>query len=292
MTMKTIYALPVLILFLSFTSCTERIDVEVDSSFTRLVVEGYITTDTMAQMVRLSTTSDYFLNQKTPAVSGAMVEVFDGHNIWIFTESPAGSGYYYSDPGFYGLPGRTYDLEIRDVDIDRDGRMEVYSANSELNPTNPLDSIRLEYFNSMFPGYQVRIYAWDSPNVDFYAFKVLKNNRLLTDTLSEMIVQNDEFFNGNYTHGIVSYFLSDDKPDEQVNLGDTITFELNGITGDYYYYILEALSQIYPQMPLFSGPPANIRSNISGDAIGYFTAYSIQRSSTVATEEVIKGVKK
>ena len=165
----------------------------------------------------------------------------------------------------------------------------MYTASSRLNPVNPLDSISLNYFDSFFTGYEVRIYAWDSPRKDFYAFKVLKNGILLTDTLTELIVQNDVFFNGNYTYGIPSQFLNDDKPDEQVHEGDTITFELDGITEEYYHYIIEAQSQVFPQIPLFSGPPANISSNISDGAIGFFAAYSIARSSVIATGSVIRG---
>ncbi len=276
-------------LVLAFSSCTERIDVQVDSSFTRLVVEGAVTTDTMPHVIRLSTTSDYFHNQIAPSVSGAVIEVSDGEELFLFTESETRPGYYYSDSDFHGVPGKTYILEIREVDIDSDGIKEIYTASSRLNPANPVDSVKLEYFDSFFSGYEVNIYAWDSPKVDFYAFKVLKNKKLLTDTLSELLVQNDEFFNGNYTNGITSQFLNDDKPDEKVFVGDTITFELNGITEEYYHYVIEAQSQIYPQTPLFSGPPANISSNISGEAIGFFTAYSVQRCSTIATEDVVGG---
>ena len=288
--MKTIFRAAVIILLvLSVSTCTERIEVDVDSTYTRLVVEASVTTDTIAHVVRLSTTSDYFHNKPAPQVSGAIVEISDGQNLFILNESDKQPGYYYSDPDFHGIPGKTYTLELRNVDIDQDGTTEQYNAVSKLNYVNPVDSIQIEYFNSFFTGYQVRVYAWDSPQEDFYAFKVYKNSILLTDTLSELIVQDDVFFNGNYTYGIPSQFLSDEKPGERVRLGDTITFELNGITEDYYHYIIEAQSQIFPQMPLFSGPPANIRSNISSGAIGFFATYSIARSTTIATEDVIGG---
>jgi hypothetical protein len=278
------------LLFMMFTfffSCTETIEVEVDSSFTRLVVEASVTTDTMVHAVRLSTTSDYFNNKPAPAVTGAVVSISDGQSTWIFVESSTEAGHYYSAPDFYAVPGNTYSLEISNVDIDMDGISEQYSANSKLNSVNPVDSISIEYINSFFSGYQVRIYALDSPKADFYSFKVLKNGFLLTDTLTEMIVQNDEFFNGGYTYGIPSQFLNDDKPDEHVYLGDTITFELNGITEEYYNYVIEAQSQIFPQTPLFSGPPANVSSNISNNAIGFFVAYSVARSSVIASEDVL-----
>lgn len=276
-------------LSLSLWNCTERIELELDSTFVRLVVEGYVTTDTMAHWVKLSKTRDYFYNQAAPSVSGADVHIDDGHTVHVLRESDTLPGWYSTSHDYFGIPGRTYTLNISNVDVNEDGKPEEYSAASMMNPVNPIDSIKLEYFDTFFTGYQVKVWAWDSPDPDWYAFKVWKNGILLTDTLTEMIVQDDQFFNGNYTHGIPSQFLSDDKPEEVVVVGDTITFEINGITEDYYNYINEAQSQVFPQTPLFSGPPANIRSNIDNDAIGFFAAYSVEYSSTIATADIVNG---
>ena len=282
--MKLIFKISLLATLAVLTwNCTERISVKVDSTYTRLVVEGYVTTDTTTHWVRLSTTSDYFHNQTSPAVSGAEVVITDDEQSFLLEESEEQPGLYLTAPDFHGIPGKTYSLNVSNVDINNDGVMDAFTAQSVMNPVNPIDSIQLEYLDSFVKGYQVRVYAWDSPEKDFYSFKVLKNGVLLTDTLYEMLVQDDEFFNGNYTNGIPSQFLQDEKPDEKVEPGDTVTFEINGITEEYYHYVIEAQSQIFPQTPLFSGPPANIRTNITNDAIGFFTAYSVSRSSTIAS---------
>lgn len=286
---KTILSITSL-LVISLWNCTERIDIEVDSSYTRLVVEGYVTTDTAAHWVRLSTTSDYFYNQPAPSVSGAMVSIDDGEQVHILTESDIIPGMYYTSSNFYGIPGKTYTLNIRNVDINGDGVSEEYAASSALNPVNQLDSISLKYFSAFgYSGYEVQLYAWDPPSRDWYSFKLRKNGVLMTDTLYELVVQSDELFNGNYTHGITAQFLSNDKPEEVVEVGDTITFEINGITEEYYNFVIEAQSQIYPQTPLFSGPPANIRTNLNNGAIGFFTAYSVNYASTIATADVVDG---
>ncbi len=272
-------------------NCTERIEINLDSTYSRLVVEGQVTSDTTAHWVRLSETSDYFYNQVAPAVTGAQVSLDDGVSVHMLTESATLPGRYHTSPDYHGIPGRTYTLRIGNVDIDKDGEPEDYSAASMMNPVNPIDSIKIEWFDTFFSGYQVRIWAWDSPQPDWYAFKVRKNGILLTDTLYEVIVQSDEFFNGNYTYGIPSQFLSTDKPDEVVEVGDTITFEINGITEEYYKYVIEAQSQVFTQTPLFSGPPANIRTNFNNGAIGFFEAYSVNYSSTIATADIVNGGK-
>ncbi len=132
-----------------------------------------------------------------------------------------------------------------------------------------------------FSIYQVLLYALDSPVKNFYAFKVYRNGYLITDSLHEMMVQDDVFFNGNYTFGIPVQFLNQSEKDEIILPSDTVTLEINGITDKYYNFILEAQSEIFYQTPLFSGPPANISSNISNGALGFFTAYSVTRSSVV-----------
>lgn len=262
--------------------CTERIEIEVDSTYTRLVVEGYISTDTMQHSVRLTTSSDYFCNQPAPVVTGAIVSLSDGDSTIFLSEDMEHPGKYMTTSDYHGVPGKTYTLMISHVDVDKNGIFEEYAASSGLRPINSVDSIQLEQLQSSYYNiYQILVYAWDPPVKDFYAFKVLKNGVLLTDSLHELIVQDDVFFNGNYTYGIPSQFLDQNEEDEIILPGDTITFEINGITEEYYRFVIEAQSETFYQTPMFSGPPANISSNISNGAIGFFTAYSVDRCSVV-----------
>jgi hypothetical protein len=262
--------------------CTERIEIAVDSSFTRLVVEGYINTDTMQHSVRLSKSGDYFNNKPALSVSGAIVSISDGDSMVLLSESQRYPGTYLTDPGIYGVPGKTYTLMISQVDVDENGVFEEYYASSELEPVNSIDSIQLEQVEgNHYNIYQILMFAWDPPVKNFYAFKVLKNGVLITDSLDEIIVQDDVYFNGNFTYGIPSQFLDQNEEDEIIMPGDTITFEINGITEEYYKFVMEAQSEIFYQTPLFSGPPANISSNITNDAVGFFTAYSVERCSVV-----------
>ena len=69
-------------------SCTERIDIELESTFTRLVVYGEITTDTAIHAVRLTKTTDYYYNQPAPEVSDALVSISDGSSIYLLKENP------------------------------------------------------------------------------------------------------------------------------------------------------------------------------------------------------------
>jgi len=64
-------------------NCTERIEIDLDSTYTRLVVEGNVTSDTTVHWIRLSETGDYFYNQVAPAVAGASVSIDDGVTVHV-----------------------------------------------------------------------------------------------------------------------------------------------------------------------------------------------------------------
>lgn len=281
---KQFYIFFVGILSIFISSCTERIEIELDSTYTRLVVYGEITTEAKAHQVRLSKSADYFSNQPAPPVENASVRInYDDQSLVLQENEP---GIYETPSDFFGIPGKTYSLVINNVDIDEDGETEEYAAESFLPSVGKLDSITLKYTeNSFFSGWEVQVWAWDPADVkNFYAFKSIKNGVLQSDTLTEIIVQSDDFFDGNYTFGITSQFLDDSKENEKALPGDTITFQLDGITEDYFVFILEAQAEAFGSNPLFSGPPANVVSNISNGAIGYFTAYSLDRATKIVPE--------
>jgi len=279
------YGLIFLLISLGLGSCSEIIDMELDSTYRRLVVYGEITTDSVFHQVELSTSSDYFHNKPSPKVSGALVELVFNERLITLEENDTLPGLYLTPDAFRGVPGISYKLKISQVDVDEDGVDEVYHAESTMPGGLLLDSINLTYFKSPFAsGYQVLMYALDPPGREWYNFKIWKNSDLLTDTLIKYSVQTDDFFNGIYIFGLPVGFLSDEDPREALLEGDTVTFELNSIDQNYYNFVVDAQLEIFGNNPLFSGPPANVRSNIEEGGKGIFTAYSIQRISRMTPE--------
>ncbi len=279
--MKSLKILSVFAAFiLILNACTERIDIKLDDTYTRLVVEGAISTDTTRHIVKLTKTSSYFANEEPPAVSGAIVKISDGTQEWTLTENPQKPGVYETSPLVYGVPGKTYTLTIRNVDIDNNGQTEEYTASSLLQPINSIDSIRTEY-RTDYDAWEIKLYTYDSPMEDHYLFNLYKNNILQTDTITEPLIVNDKLFNGNYTNGIGVAWLRDEKTGEKGNVGDHVLLEIWGITKDYYNFISDIGQETSGSNPMFSGPPANIRGNVNNGAFGFFAAYSISRASGV-----------
>lgn len=269
------------LVILILTNCTEKIDIELDDTYTRLVVDGVITSDTMAHRVRLTKTTSYYYNQPSPAVSGAVVTISDGINPkLILHETEQGSGIYETEPDVFGIHGRTYTLNI---ELDNEvGEHTHYTAECKMNPVAPLDSIKLEYREFHFGNFwEIKCYAWDPVTTDFYMFNVYKNGILITDTIDEVMAVDDRLFNGKFTNGIGAAWLDEEKEDEKVYPGDTIVLQMCSITEEYVNFIWEIQEETGYSMPLFSGPPANISSNINNGALGFFVAYSVSYAGTV-----------
>lgn len=275
--MKKLLILTALIVIIA-TSCTERIDIELDETYTRLVVYGTITTDTTTQYITLSKTTSYYYNELPPPVTGATVSITDdlGSNE-ILTETDPGK--YATSPLFAAVQGRTYTLDI-ELGEEING-YKSYTAASIVNPINTVDSIGLVFQPNWGENgfYEVTCYYKEPPTRDFYMFNILINGRMVTDTISNKIVINDDFFNGNNTNGIGVGYLDQSNPDETLNPGDVVTFQGCSITEEYYTFITTLQSETGFQTPLFSGPPSNVKSNVSNGAVGFFTAYSVSYAS-------------
>jgi len=260
-------------------SCTERIEIELDESYTRLVVDGSISTDTMQHTVVLTTTSSYYYNQPAPAITGAMVTISDGTLLYDLTEEKP--GVYRTAPSVYGIPGKTYSLNIKLASAI--GGYDSYTATSILNPITSLDSISLLFHPewSLNGIWEVKCFVQEPPTIDFYRFLLYKNQVLLTDTLNEWLITDDLFLNGNYTNGLPIAYIDQSNPEQGLLPGDTVMTEVNNIGTEYYSFLVEAQTELFGSNPLFSGPPANIKGNISNGAVGFFSAYSSTRSYAI-----------
>ena len=145
-----------------------------------------------------------------------------------------------------------------------------------------VDSIRV-IWRGDYERWIVKLYALEPPGPDFYTFNVLRNGVLITDSLTRVQATDDRLVDGIYLNGIYTQFFYED----EMEIGDTITLITSSVTEDYYRYITDAKAELYPKVPIFSGPPANVRSNISNDAVGYFAAFESDTTTTIINESGI-----
>ncbi len=275
----------VLVFFFSLLltqACTERIEIELDESQTRLVVDGHIGTDTTTYIIRLTSSSGYFSNQLPPPVSGARLYLDDGVNLTQLGELPDHKGHYVTPSDYHGIPGRTYTLEINlDEPV---GERDYYVAQTHMPKTEfVLDSIQLE-LQERFDFWILNLYAYDPPTTDFYKFDVKRNGIALTDTAYRSTTIDDRLINGNRVEGLGVVFLYKD----EVMPGDTLHFIMSSIPKGYFDFFNELRSESGFSNPLFSGPPANISSNLEEGGLGYFAAFKSKQLTYIVPDSLFR----
>jgi hypothetical protein len=266
------------------SGCTEYISLNLGSSKPVLVVDGVLTTDSVNNYVRLSLSSGFFENNQTPRVSNALVKVTDGDGTIFLKESPSVRGLYLFPRGYAGVEGQTYRLSVEEVDIDGYGKDGVYEAVSTMPLKHHIDSVGYIYDRGD-KEWRVLYYGKDNPDVaDYYMFLVAKNDSLITDQYSEVILTDDELFNGNDFKGVMVQVIreenSEGEPMVTVMPGDFIELFVCGVTSSCYDYINALKSETGFNNPVFGGPPANLKGNISNGALGFFNTYSIVSART------------
>jgi len=280
-----------LILATFFTGCTTDITLDLNGATPELVVEGVITTDTMAHSIHLKKTSHYFSNLPAEAISGAVVNLSDGISTITLIEDGLKKGYYNTPTDYYGVAGRTYTITIDNVDVNADGITERYSASCPISQVIPIDSIEVKK-ERLFQSDMWAIKAWfqdPAEKSNYYLIRNYRNDISVSDSIQEWGITDNEFFKGKYLMSETMIYFSSTKKDEKLVQGDKVTLELCSITKDYMGFIQEAQEEFMGRNPLFGGQPANIRTNVkqllplNGKAIphGYFAAYSVFRTSTI-----------
>lgn len=262
-------------------SCTERTTPGLGySGEPMLVVFGEISDVRMAHRVSLSRSAPYFSQEQAEMVSGATVSLSDGTDSMILEELQDEPGVYVTDATFAAELGKTYQLDIHDVDIDEDGLAEAYAAETVMRETMKIDAVAVGY-NQDRERWEVGVMAKDPAETeDFYLFKLYKNSILYTDTIGEYQVFSDETFNGSYLQGsVVQYF--DQDQGEIVRSGDRITLQVSGITEEYYDFITALKMETGDKYPVFSGPSSNLPGNISNGALGFFAVISTSAGSVI-----------
>jgi hypothetical protein len=262
-------------------SCTEKINLKLDTTYTRLVVDGHIKSDTMAYTINLTKTSDYFSNAPSPRMVNATVSLTDGTNTFPLVETvPGHSGIYQTDPKFAGTIGKNYTLHISLPEVIA-GTTE-YTASSQLIGVTKLDSIKSVFRTDIGKEgvWQVKLYAQDPPGrKNYYMLNLYRNNILWSDTITKVSLTDNQFFAGNYIDGVDVFFINNAHKWETLYPGDTIMVELSAITKEYYDFINQ-VKQAGFSIPFFTGPPANVQGNVSNEGVGFFAAYSSSFAKT------------
>jgi hypothetical protein len=255
---------------LLLSSCEKEIQIDLNKTNPRFVIEGNINNIIGNSTIRVTKTLNFDQNNEYPAVSGALVTITDTLLNKIDTLSERNEGVY-TKALFVGKEGHTYKMTVKVED-------EVFTAISTMPYGLHLDSLaQLNLAGSVFPGgppagtpaagttIQIMPQYVKSKTTDkYYQYVIIKNDTLLNRITARADLLSD----------IVSIsfplFL-------QAKKNDVFEFDMQFLDKPAYDYLLD-LSRNVGQ---FSASPANPTTNISNGAYGYFKAHTSQKKRIV-----------
>jgi hypothetical protein len=263
-----------------FFSCEKDVILDLSDMEGRyLIVEANIDDSRVRQMVRLYRSSSYYDPEKGLPVSNAVISISDGEFDYYFTEpeSERNQGNYYNiDMSAEMVTGKEYHLTVRN-----EGR--IYTASSILNPVPDVDSVSLrvnmlsrigiinETLVDIFIHYENLPYRGN-----YYLINLYINDNIQTFTPSQKTVVSDESMDSYASLYVRSFRRSDLKS------GDKITVELRSISKEQYNFYTDFFMQSELSGNPFAGaPPANVPTNLSEGARGFFQVSSVATASKI-----------
>ena len=244
--MNRFYFIVILISF--FSACEEVVDVGLNYSDERLVIEGYLNwikgTNRTEQIVVLSKTTPFYENLRIPA-NGAKVYIEDENdNIFQFIEKDK-SGRYYALDTIPFLLGSKYTLQVRYENQDYRGTETLNSVASIYKVEQ--DSISL--FGDITT--QIKTYSMDAKDEKNYSyFEFFSKDR----NIVEYNVYRDDFSNGSEYYGVLI--------NSELKKGDSIRFRQYSLTKIAYQYWYLLILQNTQQGGPFQTNPANLNGNL------------------------------
>lgn len=237
-----------LIIFLSFTSCEEVIDVDLNTEAPRLVIEASINwqkgTTGNEQSIKLSLTAPFFSETIQPA-NNAEVYITNSANEQ-FTFNEIGNSGVYINNNFVPIIDQTYNLTIIYED-------EIYTATETLKPVVPIDFVE-QNNDGGFSGEETELKAFfhdPAEEENYYFFEFISD----IPAIPSLEVYNDEFTNGNTMFGFYT--------EEELSAGDEVTIRIHGTSERFYNFMFILLQQISEEGGgPFETQPATVRGNV------------------------------
>lgn len=244
-----------------FFSCEKTIELDTAQLEGVLIVEGSVNNQYQQQVVKLSKSRPFGATGSAPSVSGAVVRVKDDANHeYRFVEKEP--GLYVSEEVFAGTPGHIYTLLI-------EAEGKSYQASEKMNNIVGYDSLtyRINEKERKDPRdsarfYEVLLYVHEPQETqDFYLFNFYRNGKLENDEGQTIYFSEDKLLNGNI--GGLPFPL-------YYAANDEAKIEIFNISRNAYKFYSDLTANLGNDGGMFSGQPANVYTNLSGGARGYF----------------------
>jgi len=228
---------------LLFCSCEEVVEIDLEETEPRLVIEASLVwnheNDDLPLYILVSKTAPFFSESMPPAVGAAVKVTTDEGDEYIFEETQPG---IYTHEGFTPVLEQDYHLEVAYEEA-------IYKATESLQTVPELEFVE-QTDNGGFSGEDIELKV-------FYTDPAAEDNYYLFHFYHEMAslqIYDDEFTNGNRTFAFFS--------DEELKKGDQVLFEVQGISRRFYEYMYILRSQAGTNGGPFQTQPTVARGNI------------------------------
>lgn len=255
--MKNIFNLSLFAFTFFIFSCEKVIEIDLKNAPNKLVIEGLITNEAGPYMVKLTKSLGFSQPNNFQGVSDALVIITDNlGNVDTLKESTSG---LYLTNKIQGVIGRTYYLQIV-------SEGKTYTSVSKMPSKVIMDSLDITYisFGGTDRPYPTPIFTDKAGEQNNYRF-ITKINGKQDKT---NIVWNDNVGDGTYSNQPIF-------ADKEIKKGDTVEVEMQNIDKNVYNYFF-TLGNTDQGVT-----PANPPTNIKGDCLGYFSAYTSQKASKI-----------
>lgn len=246
------------LLFGSLSGCKKVLDVSLQNSSPQIVITGEVNNLPGPYTVTISKSVNFSANNDFPAVSGAFVSIHGNGVTDTLSEIFPGT---YATHDLKGRPGHRYSLIVS-----LEG--QKFTASSVMPQPVELDSLdfMLGRDNNIFAVAHFK----DPIGVpNYYQFIEYANGKKLSNGRGNSVFD-DRLSDGRY----ISRLLYDDSTD--LKSKDTLTVQMNCVDKPVYDYLNQLFQISGGGNRGFSSPtPANPTSNITGGALGYFSANTV-----------------
>jgi hypothetical protein len=273
----TILTLTFLLVFLS---CEKDVFLNLaDREGAYMIVEADIADDGRRQWVRLSWSTSYYDQNRGKPITGAKIQIrADENMIFNFSEFATDTleGYYFNKKISSQVRGRQLKLTIENEGL-------TYTAQSRWKPLPGIDSVtlRLNTFSRLgfLPDtlYDVVVHFPEpAQRENFYLFNLYVNDTLKTVRPRSKGLLSDRNLENYVSLSVLNISKSD------IREGDILTLEMRSISEEYFnFYTIFFFQTDLSGNPFAGAPPANIPTNLSQGARGFFQVSAIERKSII-----------
>lgn len=262
----------------ALSSCQKVVQIDLNTTDPKLVVEANITDESGPYTVKLSKSANYYDDNKFPKVNDAIVTIKDmnGNSDVLH---PVADGMFQTS-SIQGVPGRTYILNIY-------WNGKNYTGSSTMPYKVPIDSVLILLqgrggFGGQGgpggPGSTVTkrrrvVCSFKDPGEyeNYYRIELFANDSTALDSTRIQIL-GDKLTNGQEM--TLSFST-------RLQVSDTIIVKLLGIDFPVYDFYNTLRNVVGDNGPFTSAPPANPNTNMSGGALGYFSAHWVSSKTEI-----------